>query len=192
MPLRSSSSTSSLSIHQQCTASFIFFHRFAIGEKNLWHGFLQWMVKDEIFDSQEDLFLCRGFDRETECRTKLCTYTSPIYYLPPSFLLNVPTSRDHVHCVDKPIDPLGVGDVLGCPILFTITNILLGVFNTLISIFQFKVRYGMESDLYEIHHLHLVLYVSMVCLPPMCMFSLDYCINCLYPSVLWNRFLQLF
>jgi hypothetical protein len=90
---------------------------------------------------------------------KICTYMNPIYCLPLEFLLNVPAPRDHVHCMDEPMDPLGMRDILGFPTSFTVVNMLLGIFSTLIPIGQFKVRNGMEYDLYEFNHLHLVLYI---------------------------------
>lgn len=54
--------------------------------------------------------------------------------------------------------PLCARDVLGCLALLTVENMLLGVFGNLKSISQFKIKYGMESDLYVLNHLRLVLY----------------------------------
>jgi hypothetical protein len=43
----------------------------------------------------------------------------PLDYFPVEFLLVVLVSRDHVHCVDKSMLPLGLRDIFGGPMLFT-------------------------------------------------------------------------
>jgi hypothetical protein len=43
----------------------------------------------------------------------------PLNYLPPDILLNVPAFRDHVHYVDKSMDPLGLRNVISGTMSFT-------------------------------------------------------------------------
>jgi hypothetical protein len=58
----------------------------------------------------------------------------PLNCFPPKFLLNVPASRDHVQYVDKPMDLLGLRDVLRGIASFTEKNVFLRILSALVSV----------------------------------------------------------
>jgi hypothetical protein len=74
----------------------------------------------------------------------------PLTCFPLEFFLDVPTSRDHIHGMEKLVDPLGLRDVLRSPKLFTKGDVFLRILSLVISVGQFKVDNGLEAHLYEL------------------------------------------
>jgi hypothetical protein len=66
----------------------------------------------------------------------------PLTCFPSEFFLDVPASRDHIHGMEKSMDPLGLRDVLSSPTSFTKGDVFLRILSPLISVGQFKVVMG--------------------------------------------------
>jgi hypothetical protein len=77
----------------------------------------------------------------------------PLASLPLEFLLDIPSSREHIHGMDKPMDPLGLRHVLLNSTSFKKGDVFLGILCALISIGQFKFGDGMEAHLYKLGYL---------------------------------------
>jgi hypothetical protein len=90
----------------------------------------------------------------------------PLNRFPPELLLNVLASRDHIHNVDKLMDPLDSRDILRSLASFTKRNVFLGILSALILVGQFEINYGLESNLYQLSYLCPTSNIHAMCHPP--------------------------
>jgi hypothetical protein len=74
----------------------------------------------------------------------------PLDRFPLELLLNVPSSRDHVHSVDKSMDPLGPRDIFRGPMLLTKRNVFLRIRSALLLVGYFEINDGLEPNLYQL------------------------------------------
>jgi hypothetical protein len=136
---------------------FRIFHWMMIHTYHLWGGIHGLTMKHTIIYIEECLPMRWILHSKTKCCTKLCSYLDLIYCFSPELLLNVPTPRNHIHVMNELMDPLGMRNILGNPSTLAILNVLLRVFNSLISIFQLKVGDWLVPYFNHFSHFHLVL-----------------------------------
>jgi hypothetical protein len=101
----------------------------------------------------------------------------PLTCLSLDFFLDVPNSSNHIHGIEKPIDPLALRDVLSSPNPFKKGYVLLRFLSFLISVGQFKFSDGIEAHLYELIFLLLIMNIQAMSLPTSCRGLINHVIN---------------
>jgi hypothetical protein len=92
----------------------------------------------------------------------------PLTCFPYDLFLDVLASWDHIHGMEKLMDPLGLRDVPKSPVLFTKRDMFQIILSPLILAGQLKADDGMEKHLYELDYLLPIVNIWVMSLPPSC------------------------